>query len=212
MKLYNCNGAPNPRRVTMFIAEKGIAIPTIEVDIKGGENLKDEFLCVNPRGLLPVLELDDGTRFDETMAICKYLEELYPQPFLLGSTPLERAQVECLQRKMEFDGMIATSEVFRNNPNNKHFCYRSMPGTTEVSAIEGLVERGHATLKQFFFWLEHYLKESEFIAGNYFSMVDITAFCAVDFAKWVNVKIPVENYNTLRWYEQISLRPSSQVE
>jgi glutathione S-transferase len=210
MKLYDCTAAPNPRRARIFIAEKGINIPKIEIDIMGGENMKDEFRSINPRGLLPVLELDDGTCLDETMAICRYLEELYPEPALLGATALERAQVECLQRKMEFDGMIGASEVFRNNTDNESFSYRSMPGTDDISAIDGLVERGHATLKHFFRWLEHYLKDSRFIAGERFTMADITALCAVDFAKWVEVEIPKENINSLRWYDEVSSRPSAQ--
>jgi glutathione S-transferase len=210
MKFYDCQVAPNPRRARMFIAEKGLDIPKVEIDILGGENLKDEFLSINPRGLLPVLELDDGTRFDETMAICKYLEELHPEPSLLGTTPVERAMVECIQRKMEFDGMIATSEAFRNNTSNESFCYRSLPGVDAISAIDGLVERGHKTLETFFYWLERYLENSKFITGDRFTMADITAYCAIDFAKWVEVEIPKENTNTLRWYEDVSSRPSAQ--
>jgi len=210
MKLYDCAAAPNPRRARIFIAEKGISIPKIQVDIIAGENMKEEFRSINPRGLLPVLELDDGTRLDETMAICRYLEELYPEPALLGTTALERAQVECLQRKMEFDGMIAASEVFRNNTSNDSFSYRSMPGTDEISAIDGLVARGRATLRQFFYWLEHYLKDSRFIVGERFTMADITALCAVDFAKWVQIEIPQHNVHTLRWFDEVSSRPSAQ--
>jgi len=210
MKLYDCTVAPNPRRARIFIAEKNLTIPKIEVDIVGGENLKDEFRSINPRGLLPVLELDDGTCLDETMAICRYLEELYPEPALLGTTPLERAQVECLQRKMEFDGMIAASEVFRNNTENESFSYRSSPGMDEISAIDGLAERGHVTLKHFFRWLEHYLSSSTFLVGERFTMADITALCAVDFAKWIEVEVPGENTHTLRWYNEVSSRPSAQ--
>lgn len=209
MKLYDCAVAPNPRRARMFIAEKGLDIPKVEIDIIGGENLGDAFLAVNPRGLLPVLELDDGTRFDETMAICRYLEELYPEPPLLGTTPVERGQIECLQRKMEFDGMIATSEVFRNQASNENFCYRSLPGVGDLPAIEGLIERGTKTLDRFFYWLEKFLEGNQFIAGDRFTMVDITALCAVDFAKWVDITIPRENHNSLRWYEDVSARPSA---
>lgn len=209
MKLYDCAVAPNPRRARMFIAEKGLDIPKVEVDILGGENLKESFLAVNPRGLLPVLELDDGTRFDEAMAICRYLEELYPEPPLLGTTPVERAQIECLQRKMEFDGMIATSEVFRNQPDNESFCYRSLPGAGDTPAIPGLIDRGKKSLDRFFYWLEKFLDGNEFIAGDRFTMVDITAVCAVDFAKWVDITIPEKNTNSLRWYEEVSARPSA---
>lgn len=211
MKLYDCAVAPNPRRARMFIAEKGLDIPKVEIDILGGENLGEKFLAVNPRGLLPVLELDDGTRFDETMAICHYLEELYPEPRLLGTTPVERAQIECMQRKMEFDGMIATSEVFRNQASNEKFCYRSLPGVGDLPAIEGLIQRGTRTLERFFYWLEKYLDGNRFIMGDRFTMVDITAVCAVDFAKWVDINIPEENTNSLRWYEEVSARPSAKV-
>lgn len=209
MKFYDCAIAPNPRRARIFIAEKGLDIPKVEIDIVGGENLTDEFLSVNPRGLLPVLELDDGTRFDETMAICKYLEDLYPEPPLLGTTPVERAEIECLQRKMEFDGMIATSEAFRNDPKNESFYYRSLPGLKNP-AIDALAERGRNTLGIFYHWLEKHLTDSKFIAGDRFTMVDITALCAVDFAKWVPLEIPKENTHSLRWYEEVSSRPSAQ--
>ena len=210
MKFYDCAVAPNPRRARIFIAEKGLDIPKVEIDIIGGENLKGDFLSVNPRGLLPVLELDNGTCFDETMAICKYLEELYPEPPLLGTTPVERAQIECLQRKMEFDGMIATSEAFRNDTKNEKFSYRSLPGNDTIGAIDGLVERGRNSLRLFYHWLETYLSDSKFITGDRFTMVDITALCAVDFAKWVELEIPKENTNSLRWYDEVSTRPSAQ--
>ena len=118
--------------------------------------------------------------------------------------------MERLQRKMEFDGMIAASEVFRNNTENESFSYRSSPGTDEISAIEGLVERGHVTLKQFFRWLEYYLSSSTFLVGERFTMADITALCAVDFAKWIEVEVPGENTHTLRWYDEVSSRPSAQ--
>jgi len=209
MKFYDCAIAPNPRRARIFIAEKGLDIPKVEIDIVGGENLTDKFLSVNPRGLLPVLELDDGTRFDETMAICKYLEDMYPEPPLLGTTPVERAEIECLQRKMEFDGMIATSEAFRNDPKNESFYYRSLPGLKNP-AVDALAERGRNTLALFYHWLEKHLTDSKFITGDRFTMVDITALCAVDFAKWVPLEIPKKNTNSLRWYEEVSSRPSAQ--
>ncbi len=193
----------------MFIAEKGIDIEKVEIDILGGENLKADYLAVNPRGLLPLLELDDGTRFDEVMAICRYLEELYPSPPLLGRTPLERALVESLQRKMEFDGMIAGSEVFRNQ--NAQFAKRSIPGggTAAIKAIPALVERGTQTLGRFFDWLERYLQDGEFIVGDTLTMVDITALCTVDFVGWVDITIPDGNLLTQRWYAAVSSRPSA---
>ena len=115
MKLYDCQMAPNPRRVRVFLAEKGVDIPKTEVSIIDGENLKPEYLAVNPRGLLPTLELDDGSRIDETIAICRYIEETQPEPNLMGRDALEKAQVESWQRHMEFDGLNPTGEMFRNS-------------------------------------------------------------------------------------------------
>ena len=209
MIFYDCNIAPNPRRARMFIAEKGLDIKKIEVDIVGGENLAESFLSINPRGLLPVLELDDGTKIDEVMAICRYLEEMYPETPLLGTNPLEKARVVGYQRKMEFDGMIAISEAFRNNAKNERFSFRSLPGREGTSAIEGLVDRGLNTLDNFYIWLEHYLTENEFVAGNSFTMADITAYVAVDFSKWVNRRVPKENIRTLEWYKKVSTRSSA---
>ena len=209
MKLYT-GFSPNGTRVTAFLAEKEIDLPIEPVNVAAGETRTEAFLKINPLGQIPVLELDDGRILTETMAICRYLEELYPEPPLLGTTPVERAQIECLQRKMEFDGMIATSEAFRNDIKNENFAYRSLPGNNAIGAIEGLVERGHNSLKLFYHWLETYLKDSRFIAGDRFTMVDITAVCAVDFAKWVDLEIPKENTHSLRWYDEVSSRPSAQ--
>ena len=149
MKLYDCVAAPNLRRARMFIAEKGLDIPHIEVDIFGGEDLQSAYLGVNPRGLLPLLELDDGTRFDEVMAICRYLEELHPAPSLLGRNAVERAQIESLQRKTEFDGMIAVPEIFRNR--HEQFALRGIPGGggESIEAIPQLIVRGKQTLSRF---------------------------------------------------------------
>lgn len=209
MKLYDCHVAPNPRRARMFLAEKGIEIPTVEVDILGGANLAPEFLAINPRGLLPVLELDDGTRFDEVMAICRYIEALHPQPPLLGRDPREQALVTSRQRKMEFEGMLAVSEMFRNS--NKNFAERSLPGAggEVLPAIPALIDRGRQTLGRFFTWLEIYLAEAEWVAGDVFTMADITAFCAVDFAAWVEVGIPPENRLTQAWHERVAARPAA---
>ena len=209
MKFYDCAIAPNPRRARMFIAEKELDIEMIEVDILGGENLRPDFLAINPRGLLPVLELDDGTRFDEVMAICRYLEAVKPAPPLLGHDPVAQAIVEQRQRKMEFDGMIATSEVFRNS--HPDFTERGIPGggTAAIAAIPGLVDRGRQTLGRFFEWLERYLEDAPYVAGERFSMADITAVCAIDFAAWVKIGIPENNRRTLAWYEEVSARPSA---
>lgn len=209
MKLYDCAMAPNPRRARLFLAEKGIALPKVEINILAGENLEPAFLAVNPRGLLPVLEFDDGTRIDEVMAICRYFEDTVPEPALLGRDARERALVECLQRKMEFDGMIAGSEVFRNQ--HPDFARRSIPGAgpEPIPAIPALIDRGRQTLTRFFGWLEHYLTMNPYIAGDAFTMADITALCAVDFVRWVDIHIPPANARSLDWYARVSARPSA---
>jgi glutathione S-transferase len=209
MKLYDCKVAPNPRRVRIFLAEKGLKIPTVEVSIIDGENLKPEYLRVNPRGLLPVLELDDGTRLDETMAICRYIEELHPEPSLLGTKPLEKAIIESWQRHMEFDGMLAVSEIVRNSL--PVFSTRGLPGVTQpVPAIPALIERGTASLRRFYDRLEQRLRETEYVAGGRFSIADITALCAVDAAtNRVKIPIPTENVQSQRWHKAVSSRPSA---
>jgi glutathione S-transferase len=209
MKFYDCAIAPNPRRARMFLAEKGIEVERVEVDVLKGENLAPAFLAINPRGLLPTLELDDGTRFDEVMAICRYFEELYPWRPLLGRTPVERALVESLQRRAEFDGMIAGSEVFRNQ--HPDFAARSIPGggAAAIPALPGLVERGRRTLGRFFDWLEERLARGEYLVGDTLSMADITAFCAVDFVAWVDLRIPQAHAATQRWHAALSARPSA---
>ncbi len=209
MKFYDCRMAPNPRRARIFMAEKSIVLPTIEVDIVNGENLREPFLTVNPRGLLPTLELDDGTHFDEVMAICRYLEELYPTPALLGRTPVERARVTSYQRKAEFEGMIAGSEVFRNG--HEKFSVRSIPGAPHqsVPAIPGLIARGHQTIGRFHDWLENTLSRSEYLVGDTYTMADITAQCAIGFHAWIKVEIPENHAHTQRWFRAVSARPSA---
>ena len=209
MKLYDCHMAPNPRRARIFLAEKGVEIPKVELNIMEGENLREPYLSVNPGGLIPTLELDDGTRFDEVMAICRYIEELYPTPQLLGRTPVERALVESYQRKAEFEGMIAGSEVLRNQHPN--FTERSIPGGPHqaIPAIPGLVARGRQTIGRFHAWLEQLLAKSTYLTGDTYTIADITAQCAVDFHKWIEIAIPAANAHTQRWYETVAARPSA---
>jgi glutathione S-transferase len=209
MKFYDCQMAPNPRRARIFMAEKGLEIPKVEVNILDGENLREPYVSVNSRGLIPTLELDDGTRFDEVMAICRYFEELYPTPNLMGRTPVERALVESYQRKAEFEGMIAGSEAFRNK--HEKFVDRSIPGAPHqaIPVVPGLVARGRQTIGRYYDWLEQVLSRSQYLVGDTYTMADITAQCAVDFHKWVELGIPAENVHTQRWYAAVSARPSA---
>jgi glutathione S-transferase len=191
----------------MFLAEKGLEIPTVEVNILEGENLKEEFLAVNPRGVLPVLELDDGTYLDETVAICRYLEEEHPDPPLLGRNALEKAEIECWQRHAEFDGMFAVGEFFRNSV--PPFGDRSLPGRSGDKQIPELIDRGRRGVAIFYQRLEDRLGASEFVGGASFSIADITALCVVDFAAFVGLPIPAGNHHTQAWHQKVSARSSA---
>ena len=209
MKLYDTQRAPNPRRVRIFMAEKGVSCETEEIDIVQGENLKDSFLAVNPRGLLPTLVLDDGSVLDESVAICRYLEETHPEPPLMGTGALGKARVEARQRHMEFDGMLGAGEAFRNS--FPLFSSRGIAGSAEpVEAIPALAERGRATVLRFYRRLDGDLARSAFVAGDDFTIADITALCAVDFAAGAaRVAVPDDCGNLKRWHAEVSARPSA---
>ena len=207
MKLYDHTMAPNPRRVRVYLAEKGIEIEKVQVDIPAGENLAPAFRAINPRGLLPTLVLDDGTVIDESVAISLYFESLHPDPPLFGTDAKSRAVIASALRHMEFDGLQSVAEVFRNS--NPVFANRSISGTEGVPAVPGLVARGRASVARFFTSLNDTLAESEFVAGDTYSIADITAFCTVDFAKWIQMRIGDEHPHIKRWYAAVSSRPSA---
>ncbi len=210
MKLYDTNMAPNPRRVRIFMAEKGITCETEQVDIIKGENLSDEYLAVNPRGLVPTLVLDDGTVLDESVAICRYLEETQPEPPLMGSGAVDKARVEARQRHMEFDGLQGAADAFRNS--FPLFSSRGLPGSGgAVDAIPELAERGKGRVERFYRRLDEDLGASPFVAGEAFSIADITALCTVDFAvAAARIPIPDDCENVKRWHARVSARPSAQ--
>lgn len=208
MKLYEYTMAPNPRRVRIFLAEKGVEIETVQVDIPSGENLGDGFRAINPRGLLPTLVLDDGTVIDESIAICRYVEETHPEPALMGSDAKSKAVIESAQRHMEWDGLLSVAEAFRNS--NPTFADRGISGSEGVPAIEALVDRGRASTTRFLDALDATLEQSDYVAGDAFSIADITAFCVVDFAKWIQVRAGEDHPHLNRWYAEFKARPSAQ--
>lgn len=210
MKLYDTTGAPNPRRVRMFMAEKGVECEKVELNIVKGENLSEEFLAINPRGMMPTLQLDDGTVIDETVAICRYLEESHPEPALMGTDAVSKAHIESRQRHMEWDGLLPAMEAFRNSFPG--FASRGLGGNVgDVSAIEALAERGKASLERFYARLDAELADQAFVAGDAFSIADITALCTIDFAgAAARVPIPDDCVNVKRWHETVSARPSAQ--
>lgn len=207
MKLYDMSVAPNPRRVRIFLAEKGIEVPRVEINIRAGENLQPEFLAINPRGVLPTLQLEDGTVIDESVAICRYFEELRPDPPLLGRSALEKAMIECWNRRIESDAGQPVVDAFRNS--YPPYAERAVPGKAGVRAIPELAQRGMRRLAEFYPVFDRRLAESEYVAGGSFSLADITALCIVDFARAIQLPQPegLEHYD--RWHAQVSARPSA---
>lgn len=207
MKFYDCTTAPSPRRVRIFLAEKGISVPTVQVDLRNNEQLTPAFRKINPDATVPSLELDDGTRINDAVGICVYFEAIHPQPPLMGETAEEKALVASWQREAERNGFYAVMEVFRNSaPGLKG---RALPGPHDYEQIPALAERGRLRVQHFQEQMDARLGKSEFIAGPHYSIADITALITIDFA--VRAKMPIpENYEHLRrWYAQVSARPSA---
>jgi glutathione S-transferase len=207
MKLYDCAGAPSPRRVRIFLAEKGIAVPTVQVDLRNGEQLTESFRRINPDCTVPVLELDDGTRIADAIGICVYFEAVRPAPPLMGSDPQDKAIITAAQRRAERDGFYAVVEAFRNfTPGLKG---RSLPGPDGYEQIPALAERGRARVLRFFETMEAELAGRAFVCGPGYSIADITTLVTVDFAKRIKLTIPEASVNLRRWYDAVSARPSA---
>jgi glutathione S-transferase len=207
MKLYDWEIAPNPRRVRIFLREKGI---DLEIEEVGGPGLalSSEYLANNPHGLVPALELDDGTVIGEAMAICRYFETEQPDPLLMGTDAKDKGLVEMWERKADLEGLHAASEVFRNVAPD--FKDRGLPGQRgdAIPQLPQLVERGKARVARFYKKIDKQLGENTFLAGERFTVADITAFCTLDFCKWVELDIPAECTNVQRWYDLVAKRPS----
>lgn len=205
MKFHDCSTAPSPRRVRIFLQEKGVDIDTVQVDLAAGEQFSDAFRRINPDCMVPVLELDDGSCISEAFAICQYLESLHPEPVLLGRTPEERARVTMWNTKGEQQGLIAVMEALRNFA--RAFEGRAVGGPAGHEQIPALAERGRRRTLEFFARLDEQLASNAYVAGENFSLADITALVFVDFAKWVKVGIPENCGNVRRWYDEVSARP-----
>ena len=200
MKLYDSAMAPNPRRVRIFLAEKGITVPVAPVDIGKAENRQPPFLAKNPLGGIPVLELDDGTCIAESVAICRYFEEVQPKPPLLGLDAKDRALVEMWQRRIEL-------ELFRNVTGtfqNTHAFFKGrIPQVPEYGEICRSAARARLA------WLDGEMAERPFVAGERYTIADITALCALDFGRVVDIRIAPEQKHLQRWYDAVSTRPSA---
>jgi glutathione S-transferase len=207
MKLYDFAAAPSPRRVRIFLAEKGVSLPTVQVDLRSGEQLRPEFAKLNPWLTLPVIELDDGTTISEASACCRYLEEVYPEPPLLGRDAKEKALVAMWDHHCEVDGLLAVAEAFRNA--TKGMKGRALPGPVGYEQIPALAERGKARVGHFLEALNERLGESPFVAGPNYSVADITAFVSVEFAGWAKLNSAEGQTNLTRWLEEMRARPSA---
>lgn len=201
MLLYHDPRAPNPRRVRIFLAEKSVAYDTIEVLIAQGAHQTDDFRRKNPLSLLPVLELEDGRVLRESMAICRYVEEMHPEPNLFGADAWERAQIEMWNRHAELELLWPISQVFRNT--NKFW----------VGRIKQAPEFGEIMREQIagrFDWLDIELGKRPYMAGERFTVADITALCALDFGKVSDIRIKAETHpNLAAWYRRVTERPST---
>ncbi len=201
MLLYHDPRAPNPRRVRVFLAEKGVAYDTIEVLISASAHQTPEFRKKNPLALLPVLELADGKVLRESMAICRYIEELHPEPNLMGADPWERAQIEQWNRHAELELLVPVTLVFRNS---HPFWVGKIKQAPEFAVImrEVIASR--------FDWFETELGTRPYLAGNRFTVADITAMCALDFAKVTDIRIKADTHPKLAaWHARVTERPSS---
>jgi len=207
MRLFDFTRAPNPRRVRVFLAEKGLEIPRVPVNLYRHEQLSPEFLAINPSGTVPVLELDDGTRLTECLAICRYLEYLHPEPRLFGNSPRQEALTLMWAGIVDHEGLAAAAEALRNlSPG---FRDHALPGPAPSPQIPALVERGMVRMDAFFDRIERQLTASAYVAGDTYTYADISLLVTVDFAGWVDV-IPMNTRPALaRWYQRASSRPTS---
>lgn len=200
MKIYDTKTAPSPRRVRIFLAEKNIPMEYVQVDLQKGENISPQMREKNPVGKIPILELDDGTCISEGASICLYFEELYPEVNLLGKDPLEKATVDMWHRQVElyFFGQVG-------------MCFQHTTGyfKDRMTPVKEYGEVAGENAISFLNVLEKRLAESEFIAANRFTIADITALCAIDFARVVGIKITDEQTNLQRWYNAVSNRNSA---
>jgi glutathione S-transferase len=202
MKLYDGGRAPNPRRTRIFLAEKGIILPLEQVDLGALQQRTPGYTAVNPLQRVPALVLDDGTVITESIAICRYFEELQPDPPLFGRGALEVAQIEMWQRRVEQNLLAGISHVFRNS----HPAMKEM----EVPQVPAWAEANKPRIMDFLVVLDRQLADHPFIAGDRYSVADITGLVGVDFMKPAKLAVPDNLSNIQRWHAAVSARPSAQ--
>ena len=201
MKLYDLPPSPNARRVRIFIAEKGLEIPIVPVNMMTGENQSEDYLAKNPLGKMPLLELDDGTCIAESAAICRYLEEMNPNPPLMGQNPLERALVEMWHRRMELEFLIPMITIF---------LHTGEMWKDRVTQIPQVAETGILNVKERMEWLDRELDGKEFITGEDYTVADIAAQCAFVMGKAaLGLRIAEDQLNLSNWFTRVSSRPTA---
>jgi glutathione S-transferase len=207
MQFYDFRLAPSPTKVRIFIAEKGLEIPTVDVNLREGEQRAAEFRARVPCATVPALELDDGTVLVESHAICRYLEEIYPETNLLGTDAKEQALVLMWHDIALLEGYLGIQEVLRNSLDA--FADRALPGPVDHEQIKALVDRGRKRIDVFFDKLNQRLAESPYVALDRFTYADISAYVYQGFATRATGENPAEGRDDLaRWYETIAARPA----
>ena len=201
MKLYDLSPSPNARRVRIFIAEKGLEIPIVPVNMMTGENQSEDYLAKNSLGKMPLLELDDGTCIAESAAICRYLEEMNPNPPLMGRNPLEKALVEMWHRRMELEFLIPMITIF---------LHTGEMWKDRVTQIPQVAETGILNVKERMEWLDRELDGKEFITGEDYTIADIAAQCAFVMGKAaLGLRIAEDQLNLSNWFTRVSSRPTA---
>ena len=207
MRFYDGPPAPSPRKVRMFIIEKGVEIDTVNVDLGIQEQLTEQFKAINPRCTVPVLQLDDGTCLTESLSICHYLEAQFPEPVMMGRDAREQALVLMWNDVVMFNGFAGAADSLRNR--SKGLVGRALTGPRSYEQIPALVERGRQRADECFDLLEHRLNEASYLAGEHFSYADISAFVFTEFARWIKLDGLQGRPGLKRWYENIAVRDSA---
>ena len=209
MIFYDCSTAPSPRRARMFLAEKGLSPEGHDISIAQGEQLSAAFRSVNPRATLPVLITDEGTVLTENLGIAAYLEAYQPDPPLMGRSADEKGLVLMWNAIAEQQGGVPIAEALRNS--HPAFQDRALPGPVNHTQLPELAERGFARVQGFFDLLEERLQESRFLAGDNFTLADISAFVFVEFARVIKLQLPQEHHTARDWHARVKERPSAQL-
>jgi glutathione S-transferase len=203
---YDCATAPSPRRARILLAEKNVPHTSVQIDLRQGEQMSDAFRLINPQCTVPALRCEEGQVLTDNAAIAAYIEAAYPQPALLGHTPIEKALIASWNWRVEFEGLMAIAEALRNSV--PAMANRALPGPVNYAQIPELAQRGLARVQQFFVMLNAHLADREFIACDGFSIADITAVVAVDFARVVKSKPGDEHPHLQRWRALMAQRPA----